>query len=228
MGPDLKKQEEFSFNLNYFMSRYRGPKEKISRRLGVNLMLKPERSASQKSAFLRKPYPPGIRGKRRKRAISDYGIRLNEKQKVRYTYGLTEKQLRRYFKQAQKFKGDTGLRIIQKLEQRLDNVIYRLGLAPSRAAARQMVSHGHFTVNGRRITIPSQEVKIGDIIGVRQGSRKIIPLKNIANQLKKKEIPNWLEFDREKLIAKVKALPDPQEIVTPFNMQYIVEFYSRG
>jgi small subunit ribosomal protein S4 len=209
------------------MGRYLGPKEKISRRLGVNLGLKPERSFGPKSAFLRRPYPPGLHGKKRRRALSDYGLQLAEKQKVRFSYGISEKQLRKYFAEAKKSEGATGYKLFEILERRLDNVVYKLGFAPSRLAARQMVNHGHFIVNGRRVKTPSYLVKKSDKLSIRPNSKNSGLFKNISQVLKKHEVPAWLRLNQKELEAEVVGLPAPDEITMPFDMQLLIEFYSR-
>src|SRR3989344_5835624 len=153
------------------MSRYTGPKEKLSRKVGENLALKAERSLSPKSAFLRKPYRPGMHGKRMRRGLSEFGTQLLEKQKVRFVYGVGEKQFKNYFVKAKAAKGVTGNLLLSLLEKRLDNTVFRAGLAASRIIARQLVSHGHFLVNGKRVTIPSYEVRLDDSIAIRPKSR---------------------------------------------------------
>jgi len=209
------------------MGRYLGPKEKISRALGTNLGLKPERSFSPKSAFLRKPYPPGMHGKKRKRGLSDYGLQLKEKQKIRFSYGVGERQLRRYFEDAKKSKEATGEKLFQTLERRLDNVVYRLGLAPSRLAARQAVTHGHFFVNGKRAKTPSYLVKQKGKVTIRANSKQIGIFRDLDQRLKNYEPPVWLKLNKKTFEGEVIALPKSDETSLPFNMQLLIEYYSR-
>ena len=212
------------------MSRYTGPKEKISRRLGVNLGLKPERSFGPKSAFLRRSYPPGLHGRTRRRRRgggSDFGVHLAEKQKVRFSYGITESQLRRYFNEARKAKGSTASKFYQLLERRLDNVISRLGIAISRATARQLINHGHFEVNGKRVKSPSFSVNVGDVIKIKSSSKSKGVFRDLTQRLKNFEVQPWLELNKEFFEGKVVALPIVEEAEIPFDMQLLVEFYSR-
>lgn len=211
------------------MGKYIGPKEKLSRRLGVNLGLKPERSFGPKSAFLRRAYPPGIhgQGRRRRRSVSDFSLHLSEKQKVRFSYGISERQLSRYFTEAKKSKGATGERLFELLERRLDNSVYRLGLAPSRSVGRQLVSHGHFQVNGKRVKTPSYSVSKGDVVSIRPNSQAIGQFKELAQRLKNYKPPSWLSIDKEKFEGKVTAAPAPDEAGAPFDMQLVIEYYSR-
>lgn len=207
--------------------RYTGPKEKISRRLGENLALKAERSISPKSAFLRKPYPPGVHGKRRRRALSDFGSQLREKQKVRFTYGVGERQFKKYFETARNRKGATDENLITILESRLDNIVWRAGLAVSRSVARQLVSHGHFLVNSRRLTIPSYEVKPGDAITIRpKSAAKQIFLDQLV-KFKKHQAPSWLEKNISSSSVTVKSWPQMKELPLNFDINAIIEFYSR-
>ena len=209
------------------MSRYTGPKEKISRKFGENLGLKAERSFSPKSAFLKKPYRPGQHGKARRRALSDFGVQLAEKQKLRYTYGITERQLRRYFEESKKKKGITGELLMKNLETRLDNAVFRAGLAPSRVVARQLTSHGHFLVNGKRITVPSYALKIGDTFAIRPQSRPKPMFSTLAPRLKKHILPSWLEMDKKDYDAKVTSEPKADDLPKNFDMNAIIAFYSR-
>ena len=209
------------------MSRYTGPKEKISRRLGENLGLKAERSFSPKSAFLKKPFRPGIHGKRRRRALSEFGTQLLEKQKIRFTYGIGERQLKKYFEKARQQKGITGDLLLKVLEKRLDNVVFRGGLASSRAISRQLVSHGHFMVNGKRVNIPSYQVELDDIITIRPQSRLKPMFFETANKLKKYEAPSWLEVDKKSFEIKMKSDPKNVDLPKNFNMNVIIAYYSR-
>ncbi len=196
------------------------------RREGMKLFLKGRRCLTDKCAFEKRPYPPGQHGKTRVRH-SDYGIRLREKQKVKRIYGVSERQMKKYYKEASRKKGVTGEILLQLLERRLDNVIFRLNFALSRAQARQIVNHGHIYVNGRRVNIPSYLVKPGDRITVknRESSRNLI--KENLELCEDRPVPKWLELNKEKLEGKVVALPSREDIVIPVQEQLIVEFYSR-
>ncbi len=192
----------------------------------MKLFLKGERCYTDKCAFERRSYAPGQHGQARVK-VSDYGVRLREKQRVRRIYGVQESQFRAYFQEADRQKGVTGTNLLRLLERRLDNVVYRLGFAVSRAQARQLVRHGHFLVNGRRVDIPSFLVKVGDVIEVREKSRDIQPIKEAMEAVARKGIPDWLELDVENFKGKVKALPERHHITMPIKEQLIVEFYSK-
>jgi small subunit ribosomal protein S4 len=212
------------------MARYRGPVCKLCRREGVKLMLKGERCFSPKCAIERRNTPPGQHGQSfRRRQLSDYGVRQREKQKVRRIYGVLEKQFRRYYDIANRTKGQTGATLLQLMERRLDNVVYRMGFADSRKQARQLVRHGHFTVNGRKTNIPSFVVKAGDEISVREGSRKRTYFKDLdaSGILRKKQVPEWLSLDAAAMAGRVMRLPERSELDLSINEQLIVEFYSR-
>lgn len=213
------------------MARYTGPKCKICRREGEKLFLKGTRCLSPKCAIERRNYPPGQHGReaqyRRGRA-SDYSLQLREKQKVRRIYGILERQFRRYFREAQQRSGLTGSNLLGILESRLDSVIYRLGFADSRAQARQLVQHGHFNVNGRRTNIPSYIVRPGDVIEVRDGSRKrtyFKELRQVADQLA--IAPEWLRRDTAALRGEMVRMPERTDIDYNINEQLVVEYYSR-
>ncbi len=195
----------------------------------MKLYLKGERCYTPKCAFERRPYPPGIHGQatRFRRKQSDYALQLREKQKVKRIYGVLERQFRNYFKEASRRKGLTGTMLLSILESRLDNVIYRLGFADSRAQARQLVRHGHFEVNGRKVNIPSYRVKPGDIIRVREKSRKNAFFRDRADILAERQIPDWLELDVENMTGRVLTRPQRHHIDLPINEQLIVEYYSR-
>lgn len=195
------------------------PREKISRRLGVNLFLKGERSAGPKAAFTRRPYPPGQHGPKRQSKPSEYGLQLKEKQKARFSYGITERQLRRYLALASKSKEKTGEKLLELLERRLDNAVYRLGLASSRRQARQLVSHGFVRVNEKKVDIPSFTVTIGDTVSM----KKTIPNWQPSQQ----PIPGWLSFDKKSLSGKVERLPERNDLGYDIDEKMIVEFYSR-
>lgn len=211
------------------MARYIGPKEKIERRLGEKLYLKGERSYSQKSALVKKPYPPGMHGRRGSRKQSEYGQQLKSKQKIKNIYRLLEKQFKNYIKAAVESKKDPYIRILNSLESRIDNVVFRAGLAQSRDQARQLVSHGHILINNRKITIPSFQVKLNDIISVRENSKRSPFFTNFAPQwLQKYEGPSWLTIDKEKMSAQVKGEPTLEESgIRADDLQAIIEFYSR-
>ncbi len=196
----------------------------------MKLYLKGERCYTPKCAFERRPYPPGLHGQasRFRRKQSDYALQLREKQKVKRLYGVLERQFRIYFREASRRKGLTGATLLQILESRLDNVVYRLGFADSRAQARQLVRHGHIEVNGRKVDIPSYRVKPGDIVRVREKSRKKAFFRDRAEIIAERAVPEWLERDAENMVGRVLALPQRHHITdVEINEQLIVEFYSR-
>lgn len=212
------------------MAKYIGPVCKLCRREGEKLFLKGERCFSPKCSFDKRDYAPGQHGRnmsRRKKRESDYGRQLRAKQRARRVYGVLERQFSRYFKVALRRHGLTGLNLLQILESRLDNVVYRLGFASSRSEARLMVTHGHFIVNGRRTDIPSMLLKDGDEIAVREGSRKKAYFKTLGEVVEKRNVPAWLERDAKTLAGKVGRLPERTEIDGSLNEQLIVEYYSR-
>ena len=208
------------------MARYTGPRCRLCRREGSKLFLKGDRCFSEKCAFERRSYAPGQHGKARVK-VSDYGIRLREKQRVRRIYGVKESQFRRYFEIADRQKGVTGTNLLVLLERRLDNVVYRLGFSDSRSQARQLVKHGHFLVNGRKVDIPSFLVKVGDEIKVREKSKDIQPITQALEAVARRGVPDWLELDVEEKKGVVKAWPERSHITMPIQEQYIVEFYSK-
>jgi len=208
------------------LARYTGPRCRLCRREGTKLFLKGDRCYSDKCAFERRSYAPGQHGQARIK-VSDYGIRLREKQRVRRMYGIQEKQFRRYFDWADRQKGVTGTNLLVLLERRLDNVVYRLGFADSRAQARQLVIHRHFLVNGKMVNIPSYLVKVGDVIEVAEKSKEILPIKTAQEALARRGVPEWLELDAEKLKGTVKSFPERSHITMPIQEQLIVEFYSK-
>jgi len=208
------------------MARYRGPREKLERRLGVDLGLKGERRLAGKSALEKRPYAPGQHGQRRSK-ISEYGMQLREKQKAKFMYGISEKQFRRLFKEAASREGNTGELLIQLLEQRLDNVVYRLGFATTRAFARQLVNHGHILVDGKRVNIPSYRVKPGQKIEVKEKSKtnpQIVRAMELTNQT---GIVEWVDVDKEKLSGIFSRLPEREEVKIPVEERFIVELYSK-
>ncbi len=208
------------------MARYTGPRCRLCRREGSKLFLKGDRCFTEKCAFERRSYAPGHHGQGRIK-VSDYGIRLREKQRVRRIYGVNESQFRRYFEMADRQKGVTGTNLLALLEKRLDNVVYRLGFAESRAQARQLVKHGHFLVNGRKVDIPSFQVKVGDEITIREKSRDLIPVVQALESVARRGIPEWLELDADNKKGTVKSVPERSHITMPIQEQFIVEFYSK-
>ena len=210
------------------MAKYRGAVCRLCRREGVRLYLKGERCFSGKCAIEKRPYPPGEHGqKRTRRRISEYGIQLREKQKLRRIYGVLERQFRRYFAQAARRSGVTGEALLQFLERRLDNVVWRLGLASSRALARQLVSHGHFTVNDRRVNIPSYQVRPGETVAVAGPSRSLPPIVASVATAGGRRLPPWLEIEGDAMRGTVLSLPARDEIDTQIQEELVVEYYSR-
>jgi small subunit ribosomal protein S4 len=208
------------------MARYTDAVCRLCRREGQKLFLKGDRCYTDKCAADRRPYPPGQHGQGRKKA-SDYGTQLREKQKAKRYYGILESQFRGYYDVAAKRKGKTGENMLALLESRLDNVIYRLGFAMSRAEARQLVLHGHFQVNGRKVNIPSFLVKPGMIITIKEKSRSLDKFKAVIEANAFRQPPKWLEYDGNAMLAKVVALPEREDIDIPIEEQLIVEFYSK-
>jgi small subunit ribosomal protein S4 len=206
------------------MARYRGPVGKISRRLGIGITEKGQRILNKR------PFPPGQHGpSARRRQVSEYGLQLMEKQKARYVYGVLERQFQRIFEKAQRFPGETGAHLFILLERRLDNVVYRLGFATTRQQARQLVNHGHITVNGRKTNIPSFTVKVGDKIAVRPESRRRAYFKNLVDggELNRRNVPDWLRLNAADLAGEVLSLPRREDAEPDINEQLIVEYYSR-
>jgi small subunit ribosomal protein S4 len=208
------------------MARNTGSVCRICRREGAKLFFKGTRCYTKKCSFERRPTPPGQHGVRR-RKVGEYGLQLREKQKVRKTYGVLERQFRNYFVQAQTHPGVTGEWLLRTLELRLDNVIYRMGFAPSRPSARQLVGHGHFTVNGRPVTVPSLQIKPGDRIEVRESHRGREPFKLAKESLRSHQTPEWLSVDAANLAGTVKDLPRRDQMPLDLNEQLVVEYYSR-
>ncbi len=211
------------------MARYRGPVCRLCRREGMKLFLKGERCYSDKCAIEKRNFAPGQHGKsKRPKKLIGYGLQLREKQKVRRIYGLLERQFRNTFKKAAQMKGVTGDNLMSLLERRLDTVVYRMGLGTSRAQARQFVQHGHIQVNGRKVNIPSYEVKPGDTIEVRESSRKnaaLLAAREVTSHVSK---PSWIDVDLESLKGTINALPKREEMTQiPINEQLIVELYSK-
>jgi len=208
------------------MARYTGADCRLCRREGTKLFIKGDRCYSDKCAIERRPYAPGMAGKRRPRD-SEYRIQLREKQKAKRMYGLLEKQFRGYYSLATRQLGVTGENLLRLLESRLDNVVYRLGFAKSRDEARQVVRHGHITVNGRRVNIPSYRVRVGDTVAVASKSKDLLVIKTSLISSERVEVPGWLEVDIEKLSGKVLSLPARDQIDAPVREQLIVELYSK-
>ena len=203
------------------MARYTGPRARVCRRLEFPVFESP------KFGNPRKNYPPGQHGNSRRIKLSNYGIQLREKQRIKYMYGLLEKQFRNYFKKAQAKDGPTGHNLLITLESRLDNTIYRLGFAPTRRAARQLVSHKHFIVNNRVVNIPSFQLKEGDVISVRDKSKKMELFQNSLRKLQGDNPMPWLEIDKAQLTGKFLSIPERDEITEPLNEQLVVELYSK-
>ena len=193
----------------------------------MKLFLKGERCYGEKCAIERRNVPPGQHGKGRKARLLGYGLQLREKQKVKRTYGVLEKQFRRYFEEADRQKGVTGETLLQLLERRLDNVVYRLGFATSRPQARQLVRHGHFTVNGKRADVPSLSVRPGDLVAVRATSAKNPAIKYAIEEVQGRGVPEWLELDGEKLAGRLSSAPTREQLNLPVQEQLIVELYSK-
>ena len=212
------------------MSKYTGPVCKLCRREGEKLFLKGERCFSPKCAFERRGYPPGEHGREaqyRRRRVSDYHRQLREKQKTKRIYGVTERQFRRYYRSALQKRGLRGAHLLQMLERRLDNVVYRLGFAESRSHARLLVTHGHFNINGRRTDVPSMIVHEGDNIEVREGSLKRPYFKGLPEIAEAKTAPHWLDRDPKDLNGRVLQLPERRDVDATLNDQLIIEYYSR-
>ena len=208
------------------MARYRGPVEKLERRLGVDLGLKGERRLAGKSALEKRPYAPGQHGQRRTK-ISEYGLQLREKQKAKFMYGVSEKQFRSLYKEANAKDGNTGSILIQLLEQRLDNVVYRMGFATTRASARQFVNHGHVTVDGKRVDIPSFRVKAGQKIDRITAHIDIFPTLRSIELTNQTGMVDWVDMDKEKLFGLFTRIPEREEIAIPVEERLIVELYSK-
>ncbi|KAA0258447.1 30S ribosomal protein S4 [Deferribacter autotrophicus] len=208
------------------MARYTGPVCKLCRREGMKLYLKGERCFKDKCAFEKKGYPPGQHGQVRKK-ISDYGLQLREKQKVKRIYGVLEKQFRRYFEKASRMQGITGENLLQLLERRLDNIVYRAGFARSRKEARQLVRHNHFLVNGKKVNIPSYLCKPGDVIEVKEKSRDIAAIKESVETAEGRGLPEWISLDKANFKATINRLPVRSDISYEVQEHLIVELYSK-
>lgn len=202
------------------MSRYNGPRVKVMRALGVDLP-----GLSRKS-IERRPYAPGQHGQNRRKKVSDFGRQLKEKQKLRYNYGIGEKQMRRYVAAARASKLAAGDALLSMLEGRLDNAVFRAGFAPTIPAARQLVNHGHFTVNGRRVDIASYQLQAGDVIRPRERSLRLAAITNSLEELSLAR-PEWVEYDAKKMTARIKSAPTPDSVPFPIEVQLVVEYYSK-
>jgi len=209
------------------MARYTGAVCRLCRREAMKLFLKGERCYTEKCAIEKRNLPPGQHGKSRRAKLLGYGLQLREKQKVKRIYGVLENQFRRYFEQADRQKGITGEVLLQLLERRLDNVVYRIGFATSRPQARELVRHGHFTVNGRKVNIPSFLVRAGETVSVKAGSQKNAAIAHAMEEVKGRGIPGWLELDAGQFAARVVSLPTREQINLPVQEQLIVELYSK-
>jgi small subunit ribosomal protein S4 len=208
------------------VARHTGAVCRLCRREGLKLFLKGDRCFKEKCAFERRGYAPGQHGRRRTK-VQNYGIQLREKQKVKRMYGVLERQFRSYFVSAARSKGITGTNLLQTLERRLDNIVYRLGFASSRSMARQLVAHGHIQVDGRKMTIPSALVKPGNIVALREKSRKNEQVKICLDTAKGRGVPAWLELQADQFQGTVRQLPEREEILMPIQEQLIVELYSK-
>lgn len=209
------------------MARYTGSVCRLCRRERMKLFLKGDRCFKEKCAIERRAYPPGQHGQRRGRRTMGYGLQLREKQKVKRIYGVQERQFRNYFKKADKKKGITGENLLVALETRLDNIVYSLGFGGSRSQARQLVRHGHILVDGRKTTIPSFQAKVGQVISVKESSRKNDFIRASVDTARGRGVPEWLELDPENFTGKVLSLPVRDQIKIPIQEQLIVELYSR-
>ncbi len=209
------------------MARYVDAVCRLCRRENVKLFLKGDRCLSDKCAINKRNYAPGLHGQRRRTKLSEYGLQLREKQKVKRTYGLMESQFRSYFQKAARAQGVTGTNLLVLLERRLDNVVYRMGFADSRAQARQLVRHGHMRVNGRKVNIPSLLIKQGDAVEPREKSRNMEVIRGNMEHIAQKQIPEWLHVDATAMRGVVQTMPSREDITMPIQEQLIVELYSK-
>jgi len=209
------------------LGRYSGSSCRQCRRENLKLFLKGDRCYGDKCAFERRAYAPGQHGQRRSGKISDYQLQLREKQKVKRIYGALEGQFRRYYYQAEKEKGITGTNLLLILECRLDNIVYRMGFASSRRQARQLVRHNHFFVNNKKVNIPSYQVKPGDVIEVREGSRKVKNILDAMETVIRRGIPSWINLEKEKFRGTLTAVPNREDLTMPIQEQLIIELYSK-
>ena len=209
------------------MARYIGPVCRLCRREDMKLFLKGDRCYTDKCGYERRSYPPGQHGQARRKKASDYGEQLREKQKVKRIYGVAERQFRGYYYKASRMKGVTGENLLVLLERRMDNIVYRFGFASDHAEARQLVRHGHFTVNGKNVDIPSYLVKPNDVVAVKERSKKVARINDSVAAIDRRGVPGWLELDKDKLVGRVKALPAREDFTLPIREQLIVELYSK-
>ena len=209
------------------MARYSGPACRLCRREDMKLFLKGDRCYTDKCGYERRAYAPGQHGQARRRKQSNYGEQLREKQKLKRIFGVAERQFRGYYQKAARMKGVTGEALLQLLERRLDNVIYRLGFSSDHAEARQLVRHGHFKINGKKVNIPSYLVRQNDVIEVKEGSRKIGRVNDALTGVDRRGVPKWLELDKENYRGKVTGMPSREEFTLPIREQLVVELYSR-
>lgn len=210
------------------MARYTGPSCRLCRREGCKLHLKGERCNSDKCSLNRRAQAPGQHGAaNNRRRVKEYSLQLREKQKAKRYYGILEKQFKNYFEKADRKEGQTGENLLTMIERRLDNVVYRMGMAESRKEARQLVLHGHFTVNGKNVNIPSYEVSKGDVVALKENSRKLGKFKMLIEDINARTIPAWMDVDKENIVATIKELPKREDIDFPFEEHLIVELYSK-
>ena len=209
------------------MANYSGPVCRLCRREDMKLFLKGDRCYTDKCGYERRSYPPGQHGQARRRKRSDYGEQLREKQKVKRIYGIAERQFRGYYYKASRMKGVTGENLIQLLERRLDNVIYRLGFSSDHAEARQLVRHGHFTINGKKVNIPSYLVRARDIVQVRESSQKIARINEALAAVDRRGVPQWIQLDKENFRGAINQLPSREDVTLPIREQLIIELYSK-
>ena len=210
------------------MARYTGSACRLCRREGCKLHLKGERCNSDKCSLNRRAQAPGQHGAaNNRRRVKEYSLQLREKQKAKRYYGILEKQFKNYFEKADRKEGQTGENLLTMIERRLDNVVYRMGMAESRKEARQLVLHGHFTVNGKKVNIPSYEVSKGDVVALKENSRKLGKFKMLIEDINARTIPAWMDVDKENIVATIKELPKREDIDFPFEEHLIVELYSK-
>ena len=209
------------------MARYTGAVCRLCRREDMKLFLKGERCYTDKCGYERRAYPPGQHGQNRRKKRSDYGEQLREKQKVKRIYGIAERQFRGYYHKAVQGKGVSGHTLIQLLERRLDNVAYRMGFASDHAEARQLVRHGHFTINGKKVNIPSYLVRVNDVIAVRESSQKIAKINEALAAVDRRGVPQWIALDKDNFKGQISQLPTREDVTLPFRENLIIELYSK-
>lgn len=208
------------------MARYIESACRLCRRENLKMYLKGDRCYTDKCAIERRPYPPGQHGQGRAK-FSEYGVQLREKQKVKRIYGMLERQFRLYYQRAARQKGHTGENLLTMLERRMDNMVFRMGFASTRAEARQLVRHGHFRVNAKKVTIPSLQLKVGDVVTLRERSKQLVTIVANLETAERRGMPSWIELNREQMTATVKAYPAREELTMPMQEQLIVELYSK-